>query len=200
MEKMEANGLKLLKQVCTKVQPLNTDENNLKSVLAEHLKMPYFAVAYLDYKVLIGRWKNKAFQFFNNEEFENRYIQKLRVFNEAQEALIWRTHTGFKGRLRTDHEGTERMDIVVAHQVLFGTKKGEKKNCDEHFTEITEDRGTSLVLPFGNLKFDDKGGLISRIRIKTHNYVGYNEVNQACYVDCRFVNFTDGTNSLTQQT
>jgi CRISPR-associated protein (TIGR03984 family) len=97
--------------------------------------------------------------------------------------LIWRTNSGFKGRLRTDNEGT-KTDIIVAYQVLFGTQKGE--NANEHFTEIKEARGTYLTLPFGNLIIDDKR---NRICIKTHNYVGYNAVNQASYTDCRFVGF-----------
>jgi CRISPR-associated protein (TIGR03984 family) len=83
------------------------------------------------------------------------------------------------------------MDVVVANQVLFGTRKG--KNCNERFTEITEDRGTSLILPFANFSVDDKR---NRIHIKTHNYVGYNTVNQAIYVDCRFVGFTDGNGKV----
>ncbi len=191
---MAINGFELLENINTKAEPLSVNQDDVKSVLAEHLKTPSFAVVYLDYKVLIGRWENGAFRFFNNEGFENKYIQKLRVFNENKEALIWRTHNGFKGRLRTDNEGTESMNIVVAHQVLFGTKRGT--HCNEDFTEITEERGTSLILPFGNIKFDDKERLTSRIRIKTHSYVDYNTVNQATYVDCRFTGFTNGTDCL----
>jgi hypothetical protein len=71
---MKANGLEL-KQINTKAESLNNiNGDNLNSVLAKHFDTPSFAVAYLDYKVLIGRWENNAFYFYNNEEFENKYI------------------------------------------------------------------------------------------------------------------------------
>ncbi len=189
---MKLNGLELI-QCNSEVKNFDKVED-FQSDIENNFKEESFVVAYLDYEVMIGRWKDASFHFYNDKKIENKYIQKLRVFNENKEVLIWRTPAGFKGRLRTDYEGTKTMDVVVAYQVLFGTKKGE--NCNQDFTEITEDRGTSLILPFGKLKFDDNGNLISRIHIKTHNYVGYNDVNQATYVDCRFVCFTDGKDCL----
>lgn len=183
---MEANGLEL-KTIHSKAQPVPVSKENLNSMIQSHFDAKSFAVAYLDYAVRIGIWENNAFHFPGNEKPEPKYIQKLRVFNSDKELLIWRSRGHLRGRLRTDDESRSGTDVVVAHQVLFGTKKGE--NCDENFTEITEDRGTSLILPFANLTVDDKR---NRICIKTYNYVGYNALRQATYVDCRFVCFTDG--------
>lgn len=115
----------------------------------------------------------------------------MRVFNKDKEMLIYRTGNGFKGRLRIDDKDGTGTAVIVANQVLFGTKKDEKSN--NSYTKITEERGTSLVLPFGELDVDDKE---KRIFIKTHNYIDYNAVNQATYVDCRFVSFCDNKTDL----
>ncbi|GBD96759.1 MAG TPA: TIGR03984 family CRISPR-associated protein [Nitrospirae bacterium] len=191
---MEANGLKLI-QLESNIKWFHELRNKeMESAIAEHFQKNPCVVAYLDYKVLIGTWENNGFHFY--ELFDNnKYIQKLRIFNANQELLIWRADTGLKGRLRSDDLQGTGTQVIVAHQVLFGTRKGDK--CKGNFTEITEDRGTSLILPFSNIQCDDKGNLASRIIIKTYNYVTYNEVFQASYEDCRFVGFSDGENDLT---
>ncbi|MDM8522007.1 CRISPR-associated protein Csx19 [Desulfococcaceae bacterium HSG8] len=180
---MEANGLEL-KTIHSETVPVSVSKENLNSIIQSYFDDKSFAVAYLDYAVLIGTWENNAFHFPENKEPEPEYIQKLRVFNLNRELLIWRTRNSLKGRLRADGENGTETEVVVAHQVLFGTRKGSY--CNNSFTEITEDRGTSLILPFANLIVNDKR---NRIRIRTHNYV--NALGQTTYEDCRFVCFTD---------
>jgi len=182
---MKPNGLEL-KTIRSETQPVSVSKENLNSIVHSHFDAKSFAVAYLDYKVLIGTWENNAFHFSGNEQVKPKYIQKLRVFNLNKELLVWRSRGHLKGRLRTDDDNGAETEVVVAHQVLFGTKKGKKYG--ENLTEITEARGTSLTLPFANLTVDDKR---NRICIKTYNYVGYNALRQATYEDCRFVSFTD---------
>ncbi len=190
---MEANGLELI-QRDSKVIKFDIIED-LQSDIVNNFKEKSFVVAYLDYKVLIGTWENVSFCFYNNNTLKEneKYIQKLRVFNKNKELMVWRTSAGLKGRLRTDKEGTGT-EIVVAKQVLFGTEK--EKSYNGNFIGITEGRGTTLILPFGDIKFDNDGKLVSRICIKTYNYIGYNALHQATYGDCRFVSFTDGQNNL----
>jgi CRISPR-associated protein (TIGR03984 family) len=192
----EANGLKLIEIGSTVTCPFESKpDNSPENVLMENIKEKAFAVVWLDYKVLIGTWSGKKFQFYDNEPFKNKYLQRIRVFNADQEMLIYRAGNGFKGRLRIDDKDGTGTEIIVATQVLFGTQKGKK--CNDSYTEITEKRGTSLVLPFGELDVDDKE---KRIFIKTHNYIDYNAVNQATYVDCRFVDFTnENDTSLNKQ-
>jgi len=122
-------------------------------------------------------------------------VQRMRVFNTIKEILIWRTGGGWNGRLRIDREG-DILDVVIAHQLLFGTQKGKQSNS--LFTEIEEKRGTKLILPLSNLKFDKEGYLNPRVFIKTHNYIRTNTIGQATYFDCRFVAFTDSVNDLSQ--
>ena len=187
------NGLELIEIGSTVICPFESKpDNSPEDVLMENIKEKSFAVVWLDYKVLIGTWDGKDFQFYNDETFENKYLQRMRVFNKDREILIYRTGNGFKGRLRLDDKNGTGTEIIVANQVLFGTQKGKK--CNDSYTEITEKRGTSLVLPFGELDVDDNDKK-NRVFIKTHNYIDYNAVNQATYVDCRFVEFTDKNNA-----
>ena len=190
---MGKNGLELIERGSTATYPFESKpDEKPENVLMENIKQKSFAVVWLDYKVLIGTWDGKDFQFYDNEIFENKYLQRMRVFNKDREMLIYRSGNGFKGRLRIDDKNGKPTEIIVANQVLFGTKKGEK--CNDSYTEITEKRGTSLVLPFSGLDVDDKDKE-KRIFIKTHNYIDYNAVKQAGYVDCRFVDFTDKNNT-----
>lgn len=182
---MKNNGLELIKINSEVIYFSNIE--NVEKVISENITMKSFVVAYMDYAVMTGRYKNGNFIFYNNETLEQKYIQRIRVFNETEELLIWRSSNGFKGRLRIDSLG-EDIEAVEAHQVLFGTRK---KSLGD-FTEIYEDRGTKIILPFSDLTVDkDK-----RIFIKTRNYIDYNEVCQATCVDARFVSFTNGKNDL----
>ena len=188
------NGLELIEIGSAVICPFESKSDaSPDDVLMENIKEKAFAVVWLDYKVLIGTWDGKNFQFYADETFENKYLQRMRVFNNDREMLIYRTGNGFKGRLRIDDKNGSGAEAIVAKQVLFGTKKDE--SCkDSSYTKITEERGTSLVLPFGGIdKVDDKE---KRIFIKTHNYIDYNAVKQATYVDCRFVSFCDNKTDL----
>ncbi|MBW2165006.1 MAG: TIGR03984 family CRISPR-associated protein [Deltaproteobacteria bacterium] len=181
---MKKNGLKLIEIDSTVTRPFESKaDESPENVLIANIKEKSFAVVWLDYKVLIGTWDGKGFQFYDNKPFKNKYLQRMRVFNKDREMLIYRTGNGFKGRLRIDDKDGKGIEVIVAKQVLFGTKGA---SCNDSYTEITEKRGTSLVLPFGELNVDDKE---KRIKIKTHNYIDYNAVKQATYVDCRFVEF-----------
>lgn len=180
---MENNGLKLFP---IKSKPQTIDRLRIEDFDVEIEKRikdnsDCFVVLYLDYKVIIGRYVNGAFQFFNNERFERKYIRKIRIFNQDQELLLWRTSNAFKGRFRVDETGDD-VYVVDAEQVLFGTEKEKLKG----YTRIFEKRATELILPFQGLSMNDKK---DRVFIRTRNYIGSNEVNQATYVDCRFMGF-----------
>ncbi len=190
-----ANGLELKYLTTETTMP---DIADIPSAIAEHINLEtetYF-VAYLDYRVAIGRYEHDGFSFYNekdDEEIVPDFLQRLRVFNDKEELLIWRSGDGFKARLRRDDEHEGATAVVDAQQVLFGTQKGPKS--DERFTEIIEDRGTSLILPVTDLRCDGKARLKSRICIKTRNYVEHNDLGQATYSDCRFLGFAEAQSS-----
>ncbi|MCF6147693.1 MAG: TIGR03984 family CRISPR-associated protein [Candidatus Kuenenia sp.] len=188
----EANGLQL-REIKSKSIPFpvkNKDIEDFEKCISARISVKSYIVAYLDYKVLIGTFENGVFHFYKDEKFDPKHIQKLRVFNQTQELYLWRSSDGMRGRYRTDEEGKETF-VVDAEQVLFGTKA---EPPDSGFTKITETRGTELTLPFSNLSVDDKR---NRVFIKTRNYIDYNEVNQATYVDCRFMGFWNNGKELT---
>jgi CRISPR-associated protein (TIGR03984 family) len=185
------NGLQF-RQIKSSISNLNSieilDFKSLKSLVKDCFGQKGICIFYLDYKVLIGKYDGEDFIFHEEKEFEPRFIQKMRLFNIDRELFIWRENrNGFRGRLRIDEPGNET-DVVDANQVLWGTKpeyRGE-------FTEITEERGTKLVLPVKDLKVDNSE---NRAFILTRNYISYKTYDstyeQAGYEDCRFVVFTD---------
>lgn len=148
-----------------------------------------FCVVYLDYKVLIGKYSEGNFKFYNDEIFKPKYIQKMRIFNINQELYIWRKNEEeFRGRLRFDGSGIET-DVIDACQILWGTKAESLGD----FSKIFEDRGTELILPFNDIKVDNGE---NRAFLQTRNYIGYNECGQVGYEDCRFVKFVYNKNNI----
>jgi len=154
-----------------------------------------YVIAYLDYKVLIGKVNNNGLEFYNNEKIEEKYIQRLRLFNDDRELLIWRNNDGLKGRLRIDGDGEDTKDtfVVDACQVLWGTKKDKLGNG---WIKLFEDRGTELIIPYNEDVVINEG---KRLFIKTRNYVSTTPDEnqekpadyrfQARYTDCRFIGF-----------
>lgn len=178
----------------------NITGKNLRNYLLDELfNCPTYFIAYLHYAVVIGRCDKGKLHYFDpsdskvKDSIDFKYLQKLRIFNKDAELHIWKTQGIFKGRIRaekrfqgankTKHNDFEIVEFVQADQILFGTTSSDIENG---FTKLTEDRGTEVILPFTNIVLDapDK-----RIAIRTRNYIGYNEIGQAGYVDCRFVEF-----------
>jgi CRISPR-associated protein (TIGR03984 family) len=191
---MNANGLTLctIKTLVKPGQaPLVISQNEMHATVSDYIetRAAYF-VAYLDYKVIIGAYQNGTLRNYEQDPIDPKYVQRLRVFNQDEELLLWRSGDGFKGRCRKDGEGDE-VDVVDAKQVLFGTDARAVGNGG--YSEIFEERGTRLVLPFENLQVNEAQ---KRIALKTRNYIDYNAAHQATYVDCRFVGFADHNGDL----
>ncbi len=190
---LNANGLELI-EIHTYSEPvIDIDDEKLHTRLCENFVGKSYVVVWLDYKVLIGTYENQKFTFYKDESFELKHVQRLRVFNQQKEFFLWRTNGQWKGRLRQDEEG-DKVEVVVAKQLLFGTKS-TRPRLNEGFTEIYENRGTKLILPFTDLNLDDKAEN-NRIFLQTHNYIKTNSIHQVTYFDCRFVAFMNGTTVL----
>ncbi len=175
------NGL-ILSTIKSEVVSKNevTDLDEIQNII----KNDSFVIAYLNYKVLIGKYSNGGFAFYNDEKIEIDHLQRLRIFNINEELMLWRSAGKLKGRYRNDSDG-DATDVVDNDQVIFGTKAAEI----DGYTILTEERGTEIILPFTDLNVDTHE---NRIKIKTRNYIGFNEVHQATYVDNRFVEFVLG--------
>jgi len=201
---MEENGLSL-----TRLNSEATTDNNIELEQLEHkifdmINKDSFVVAWLDHEVLIGKYKQSKFTFYDNERFEYKYLKQMRIFNKHEELFIWRMHDTYNARFRKDiidenkdvnndkNANTKKQYVVIARQVLFGTDFGkcnELKNNDD-FTQIKEARGAKLILPFNKDSMNNLNSDYNRIFISTHNYLGNekDKLNQG-YVDCRFVTF-----------
>ncbi|WP_353684544.1 CRISPR-associated protein Csx19 [Thermodesulfovibrio sp. 3907-1M] len=183
-----ANGLEL-KKIQSKVVIIS-EIDDLKKTVSSYFESPAYAVAYLTNEVLIGKFINGEFEFYQNKKINPDYLIKLRIFNLRQELLVWQTEEGLKGRLRIDEEG-EETHVVDARQVLWGT---DKEDYGNGWTRIFEERGTQLILPFSKFTVDNKK---NRLFIRTRNYVHFNsETHLATYNDCRFIEFLDSKNQL----
>ncbi|MBP9885554.1 MAG: TIGR03984 family CRISPR-associated protein [Leptospiraceae bacterium] len=176
-----------------------TGENWKNYLINELFNIPTYFIAYLHYAVVIGRCDTGKLHYFDpsdsniKDSIDFKFLQKMRIFNKDAELHIWKTQGNFKGRIRaeknfsgankTKHNDLEIVEFIEANQILFGTTSIDLNNG---FTKLTEDRGTEVILPFTNIDIDNKD---KRMAIRTRNYIGYNEIGQAGYVDCRFVEF-----------
>lgn len=193
---MEANGIKLI-TMDTHLIPLYQDVNRndvqsgqLTSLISNHFHNFAYIAAYLYSKIKIGKWENNDFQFYESEGLNEAHILKLRVFNQQQELLVYKSSGSLKARLRKDNLNGSGSYAVIADQVLAGA---QTKPPNNGWIQVRHKRGGSLELPLLNAYVisSDK-----RIYIRTYNYIGETPVYQATYEDCRFVGFTDGEHFL----
>jgi len=185
----ETNGLEM-KTVDTSVKIYEGQEIKSFDDLQDKIGLLFndtgYGVAYIDYKVLVGKYDNSLLVFYNNEVFNIMYLQKIRVFNAEKELFIWRRGENlFNMRLRSD-SGGEKQYVVDAEQVLWGTRQ---KTLEAGWSKIFESRGMEIILPFTSNRLDENE---YRVKIKTRNYIAFNQVGQAGYVDSRFMKFVPG--------
>lgn len=187
------NGLKLKKDQ-TIVKQILIKINSwveLQNALVSHFAEDGYIVVYLHYKVMVGKITGGKPEFFKHETFNPKYLLKLRVFNKNQELFIWQyDECLFQGRLRFDGKSSLGGEIIQyyieAKQALWGTNYEE---LDDGWTRYFEKRGTELILP-PNIKNRIRNSAKNRLKIRTRNYISFNEMGQAGYEDCRFVEFT----------
>jgi len=166
--------------------------NNIIIKEIEKIKNGYI-VCWLDYAVLFGTVQNDEIKFYNSKlpDF-NKYLQKLRIFNEKEEIYIWRSGDKFKFRYREDgvsEKDGKEIEYIDAKQVMRGSKFEDEGN----FIEVSEKRGTRYIVPkefIGNNLIDDINNNKKRLILHTRNYIGYNEIGQAGFIDSRFLNIS----------
>lgn len=181
-----------MKTLNYKIQTVNSSvekidfSDNLPEILNTKLSgEKYNVVAYLDYEVKIGfctKDKDYNFIFSDNSKIDTKYIQKIRVFNKNEELYLWRSNNSLKGRIRKDSIGTST-EYLDVEQVIFGT---DNKSNNDFITLSESKRGIKITLPDNGFEVNEKE---KRVAIKTRNYIDYNEIFQATYKDCRFVEF-----------
>lgn len=161
--------------------------SELERKIADFIKGDGWVVCYLDYKVLIGKFEAGKMVFYKDEQFELRFLQQLRAFNEELEVLLICTDPGeFNYRIRSDENIPEEL-IERSRPVLWGTCFTE---LADGWVKLSEGRGTELIMPrLDSMPLAVSGKLDDRVKILTHNYISFNKIGQAGYTDCRFVKF-----------
>lgn len=138
-------------------------------------------VSMMDHRSDLGELENGIFVFYDNEKLEPNYVQSLRVFDRDQELYIWRTAPEhFNYRYRVDGEG-ETVDVVETSHLLWG----RIVKYENRWASLAEERGIKLRIPVADANIGE------RLWLKTRNYITYNELGQAGYVDCRFLGVVD---------
>lgn len=183
MSKKNKNGLKLLK---IKSQVEYYDVQKLDDILKILGNDQYNFVLYHFSYVSFGTINNKEIKYYNNlsipEDLSN--VQKIRIFNENCELLVWKTGNKLAARLRKDSEGDE-VDVIEAKQITYGTTNISLKENSE-FELMYEESGNQFYIPKLDFTVDPK----NRLAIKTRNYIDYYPNGIATFTDTRFVKFT----------
>ena len=194
MSPLAKNGLEL-KKIKSESNEQNglsfADANSLKAFICRYIHDDSFVIAYLDFEVRIGLFVPSVikFIFYDGADPAPRFLQKIRIFNEDRELFIWRAETrDFAFRIRQDHpsEGNREgeRDVVDVKQAIFGT---EASDLADGFIRLTEKRGTQVILPFSNLKVDEKR---RRVFLRSRQYLSKNpRTFQAEYFDARMMGF-----------
>jgi CRISPR-associated protein (TIGR03984 family) len=177
------NGLKLIKTVSVSGHGLIelNDWEQLQEFISGYFSEG-LVLAYLNYKVLFGRFTVDKMVFYEKERFEPRYLLELRAFDASKELHLKRRNDQFFWRWRNDGVG-EPCELVEAEQLLWGklSKIDQKKN----WQRLEEERGFSLIVPYSG------GAIGRRLAIRTRNYIDYNQLGQAGYVDSRLVSLKE---------
>jgi len=153
-----------------------------------------FFIAYLDYKVVIGKFSENQLIYYDKElkkeislsPLDIPFLQKLRIFNNSEELYIWnsnRLNDEFSYRYRKDGEGETDIEYLPINQVLFGTRTISMDNT--HYTLLREERGIEIILPKEISSLDKS----EKIAIQVHYYIDFNDLGIAQYIDSRFVKF-----------
>jgi len=166
----------------SRVEPQDNENNisDIEKFVKKEISTGYIVV-WLNYAIFIGKIEDREFIFHNGLIPDLSHLLQLRVFNKEKEIFIWRSSLAYKYRIRVDNDGEDTV-VIDAEQVLWGT---HSRNLGGDFSEIYEDRGIKLIIPFKDLNLNPDKRLI----LKTRNYIRHNEIGQAGFVDSRFVDF-----------
>lgn len=142
-----------------------------------------FIVCWLDYSVLFGKIDGKDLKLYGINDFNkcSKYLLRLKAFNQDEELHVWKTADVFKYRYIKDKVGNKFAEYIDAKQVMLGTKFKYVGN----FVEVSESSGIKYFVPreFIHNNINENSWMI----LYTRNYIDYNEIGQAGFVDNRFL-------------
>ena len=188
---------KFLRLKKTDIQHLNGSWHIIKDFIDEKFegqKANTFVMLY--HLAALGIYQSGGFILPFEETITKANLRYLRIFDEEKECFVWKSEDDdvgiFRLRYRLDEEDLgQEPNALDAKQLLWGTKIASHPEAGADWKLLKEDRGVQInihkdLLP-NNYKVDTK----NRLWLITRNYVDYNDVCQAGYVDSRFVGITD---------
>ncbi len=199
----KANGLTLITLKTEKMTGLLDSWPEIKDRLGDSAK---YVVFYFDYGIRFGVQNGDKIFFQEGpaeiEKLQLDYLQLARFFDKNMELKIWRDGER-KHHYRSYHDSPDnggKTEIVEAKQILWGTRAcsttmdvpdsftiNDKTFSQIYWINLTEDRGTELVIPFHEPFNIPEKTDHPRLAVKTYNYIDYLENGLATYVDSRFV-------------
>ncbi|MBW7877175.1 MAG: hypothetical protein H3C47_14440 [Candidatus Cloacimonetes bacterium] len=124
---------------------------------------------------------------FDDEDLE--FLESARFFNPAVEIGFFPTGQGFV--VRTLDVATDCKEFT---HIIAGTSA---KNLANGFTELYEDRGTSVIVPWAIPDIEQLSPEC-RLCMRVSYHINYDQWGLASYGDCRFIGFEmlRGRNSI----
>ena len=147
----------------------------------------------MQHGICMGSYVQGEFIMPGRLPLEPHYLRSMRVFDADSECYVWRSSMDasgiFRMRVILDQEKNDTDEIlhpIEARQMLWGTTL-EKCPDDPDWYLLKEDRGIELLIHHSLLLPNVKVTTRNRLWLITHNYIDYNDLGQAGYVDCRFI-------------
>lgn len=162
--------------------------NDLNKIITNFIKESAYTIAYLDYKVLIGKFENDL-SFKNQEIFDTKYLQKIRVFNKSSELIIFKKNDKTFGYrfIEDSINSSKEVNVIESYHILWGTKS---RILDNNYSLLSESRGIELKIPFELDITEDNNKNAARVAVRVRNYIDYDEnTYQAEYCDSRMLDF-----------
>jgi CRISPR-associated protein (TIGR03984 family) len=166
-------------QIPSEVTPL--DQKNWKTKLAQ---MNGCSVILWNYGgQYAGKVSDNTVICSDGSLFEESKIFEIRIFDKTKELYMKRSRNGeLVGRLRIDGEQTQSEAAATTtytdfSNILYGSVVPIEGG--EHST-LKEDRGIEVTIP-------GKFPANKRVALTIRNYIDYNDIGMAGYVDARFV-------------
>jgi len=138
-------------------------------------------VCWLNYEIKFGIFDEGFLEQLGGFDNFCKHILRIRIFDRGRELYAWKAEDRFKYRIRNDQSG-EEIEVIDADQVMWGTKFFSS----DGMVKVSEARGIEYELPESFVENPLLPGT-ERLVLRTRNYVDYNEIGQASFVDSRFV-------------
>jgi len=147
----------------------------------------------MQHGICMGSYVQGEFIMPDSLPLDPLYVTSIRVFDADSECYVWRSSMDapgiFRMRVILDQEKNDTDKIlhaIEARQSLWGTAL-EKCSDDPAWYLLKEDRGIELLIHHSLLPENVVVTPKDRLWLITRNYIDYNDLGQAGYVDCRFV-------------